>query len=347
MAYHRRVLNPVQSTPFNELRNRTVERFSEERVRGRYAPSPTGALHLGNIRTALCAWLHARLTHGQFVLRIDDLDGPRVRPGAVEQIIDDLRWIGLDWNEGPTEGGKGGPYFQSARILYYEAAFDMLRDAQKIYPCYCSRQDISRLASAPHEGQATIRYPGTCRDLSENELAEKRQNQGNRSPAWRFRVPNEIVELDDVVMGKYSQHVERDVGDFVIRRGDGVFSYHLAVVVDDGLMGITDVVRGSDLLDSTPRQMVLQRELGLPNPRYWHVPLMRDAYGQRLSKRDGSESVAAWRLAGQSPSALIKHLFSSLDGCIQDGELGVSDLLRDLTFEGLRTMLREATHKET
>lgn len=341
------MLNPVHNTTFSELRRRVAEQFDVGAVRGRYAPSPTGALHLGNIRTALCAWLQSRLANGTFLLRIDDLDGPRVRPGAFEQIIDDLKWIGLNWDEGPLIGGCCEPYTQSERIACYEVAFETLRDAQKIYPCFCSRQDIARLASAPHEGQTVTRYPGTCRDLSENELAVIRRRRGSRLPAWRFRVPSELVEMDDEVVGKSFQHVERELGDFVIRRGDGVFSYHLAVVVDDGLMGVTDVVRGSDLLESTPRQILLQRELGLPIPRYWHVPLMRDAAGRRLSKRDGSESVAAWRLAERSQAMLIRHLLDSLGWCEHVGVNTVSDLLHNLTLERLRTLLRQATHKES
>src|SRR6266700_407535 len=219
-------------------------------TRGRYAPSPTGDLHLGNLRTALLAWLFARCTGGQFVLRVEDLDRPRLRPGATERMLYDLRWLGLNWDEGPDIGGPYAPYTQSERQEIYTNYLQRLADKGLIYPCYCSRAEIARAASAPQEDEGP-RYPGTCRHLTQEQRRKHEAN--NRRPSLRFRVDDErIVSFTDVLAGPVEQHVQRALGDFIVCRSDGIFAYQFAVVVDDALMRINQVVRGTDLLNSTP-----------------------------------------------------------------------------------------------
>ncbi len=233
-------------------------------IRGRYAPSPTGHLHLGNLRTALLAWLFARCTDGQFVLRIEDLDRPRVRSGASGRMLFDLRWLGLDWDEGPDIGGLYEPYIQSERQEIYTTYLQRLLDRGLIYPCYCSRAEIARAASAPH-GNEGPRYPGTCRYLTQ---VQRRQLEAhNRRPALRFQVDDErTVSFTDLLVGPVEQQVQQTVGDFIVCRSDGIFAYQFAVVVDDALMQINQVVRGVDLLQSTARQILLFEALGFPSP---------------------------------------------------------------------------------
>jgi glutamyl-tRNA synthetase len=284
--------------------------------RGRYAPSPTGPLHLGNARTALVAWLHARAAGGAFVLRVEDLDGPRVRPGAEGRILDELRWLGLDWDEGPDVGGAAGPYRQSACAARYAAALERLRAAGLAYPCFCSRAEVAAAAGAPH-GPADDgpRYPGTCRDLPPAEVARR---SAARRPAWRFRVPEGPVPFDDLVHGSQAPDVQAATGDFVILRADGLAAYQLAVVVDDAAMGITDVVRGDDLLPSTARQLLLFRALGHAPPRFAHVPLVVGEDGERLAKRHGALSVGELRERGAEPAAVV-GLLASLSALAPDG----------------------------
>jgi glutamyl-tRNA synthetase len=277
--------------------------------RGRYAPSPTGDLHLGNLRTALLAWLLARCAGGQFVLRIEDLDGPRVRPGATEGMLRDLRWLGLDWDEGPDCGGPYAPYTQSERRAIYAQHLSRLQEAGLLYPCYCSRADLARAASAP-QGDEGPRYPGTCRHLTE---AQRRRYEANgRRPSLRFRVDDErVVTFDDMLLGHQEQQTQRIVGDFVVLRSDGIFSYQFAVVVDDALMRISQVARGADLLSSTARQILLYEALGFPLPAFAHVPLLLDANGQRLAKRHQSAGLEPLRAAGASPASVVSQLAAS------------------------------------
>lgn len=284
--------------------------MSASRVRGRYAPSPTGALHLGNLRTALLAWLFARAAGGSFTLRIEDLDYPRIRPGAVASMIADLRWLGLDWDEGPVAGGRYGPYFQSQRIALYDAALARLVRARLVYPCYCTRAELALVASAPHAGDEGRPYPGTCRALS--SVARQRRDREGRRSSWRFIVPDADILFRDELAGEISERVARTVGDFVVRRSDGVFAYQLAVVVDDALMGVTQVVRGVDLLESTARQLALYDALGFPRPDlYAHAPLLSDVSGARLSKRDAATGLAPLRQRGSGPQEVLGQLACS------------------------------------
>jgi glutamyl-tRNA synthetase len=280
-------------------------------VRGRYAPSPSGDLHLGNLRTALLAWLFARSMHGQFILRIEDLDRPRMRSGATERILEDLRWLGLDWDEGPDCGGPHGPYTQSERTEIYQHYLKRLLDTGLVYPCYCSRAEIAHAASAPQQGAGDgPRYPGTCRDLSIAQ--QKAYLASGRRPSLRFRVDDErLVSFTDLLVGQQQQRVQQEVGDFIVYRADGIFAYQFAVVVDDALMQIHQIVRGVDLLSSTARQILLFEAFGFSIPTFAHVPLVLDAEGKRLAKRTQSMGLAPLRAMGQTPAAIVGQLAAS------------------------------------
>ncbi|HEV2235446.1 MAG TPA: tRNA glutamyl-Q(34) synthetase GluQRS [Ktedonobacterales bacterium] len=302
-------------------------------MRGRYAPSPTGALHLGNLRTALLAWLFARASGGSFILRIEDLDLPRVRPGATAQLLDDLRWLGLNWDEGPDVGGPLGPYYQSQRGALYGAALGRLHARGALYPCYCTRAELARLASAPHDnGRAAARYPGTCRHLSARE--RRAHEASGRRPAWRFRAPRTPVAFHDAIAGAVSERVAATIGDFVVCRSDGVVAYQLAVVVDDALMGVTQVVRGHDLLASTARQLALYDALAWPRPAdYAHVPLALDERGNRLAKRDAPHGLARARAAGMAPERVVAALAATCGLGHRDVPMSPADLLADFRPE--------------
>jgi glutamyl-tRNA synthetase len=262
-------------------------------VRTRFAPSPTGDLHLGGAWTALASWVMARREpDGAHVLRVEDLDPPRVVAGSAERIEEDLRWLGLDWD--------GEPMRQSARGAQYDAVLAKLAAAGLVYPCDCSRAEIARAASAPHAGEETV-YPGTCRDRDPARTMK-------RPPALRVRVPAGVMAYDDGAVGRIEQDLARDVGDFVVKRADGVFAYQLAVVVDDLAQGITDVVRGADLVSSTPRQLWLARALGEAPPRFTHVALVVAPDGTRLEKRTGGVTVREVRAAGHAPERVVGEL---------------------------------------
>ncbi|HEU0297879.1 MAG TPA: tRNA glutamyl-Q(34) synthetase GluQRS, partial [Longimicrobium sp.] len=256
-------------------------------VRGRFAPSPTGALHLGNARTALLAWLHARAAGGAFVMRVEDLDAGRVRPGIMERQLDELRWLGVDWDEGPDAGGPFAPYVQSARQPMYDDALRRLAERGLLFACTCSRRDIAQAASAPHAGEEGPRYPGTCRARLADPTVPSLLAHGRGELALRMRVEPGAVCFGDGVMGDCCFDPAAEGGDFVVRRRDGAAAYQLAVVVDDAAMRITHVVRGADLLSSTARQLLLYRALGLSIPEFLHVPLMLGPDGERLAKRHG------------------------------------------------------------
>lgn len=285
-------------------------------VRGRYAPSPTGALHLGALRTALLAWLFARAAGGDFTLRVEDLDMPRMRPGATAALLDDLRWLGLDWDEGPDVGGPHGPYTQHMRGAIYHGALARLRAADLLYPCYCSRSERLRaqdaaIASAPHLTGAPIPYSGVCRNLT---TAERRAREAaGRRPSWRFRTPDTPITFTDRLHGTITEAVATTLGDIIVRRSDGVVAYNLAVVVDDALMGVTQVVRGADLLGVTAAQRALALALGYAPPNdYAHVPLAVDETGARLAKRDESAGLAELRARGMTPAQVVGALAASV-----------------------------------
>ncbi|HEX8825988.1 MAG TPA: tRNA glutamyl-Q(34) synthetase GluQRS [Archangium sp.] len=253
--------------------------------RGRFAPSPTGRIHLGNARSALLGWLQARAAGGRFLLRIEDLDRARCKAQFLDDLYRDLEWLGLYWDETPL--------VQSQRDDVYREALEKLERSERVYPCFCTRAEITRAASAPHGlSEEGPRYPGTCTALSPETRTERTRT---RVPALRFRArPGEWC-FEDGLHGRCCQDVASVVGDFVVRRNDGVASYQLAVVVDDAASGITDVLRGDDLLTSTPRQLQIHEALGLQPPRFWHVPLVLGEDGRRLAKREGAFAVAELR----------------------------------------------------
>jgi glutamyl-tRNA synthetase len=262
---------------------------------GRLAPSPTGRLHVGHARSFLLAWWHARSRGGRIVLRIEDLDRARVRPGAVEDCLRDLEWLGLDWD--------GEPLLQSADTAPLQAAALELLARGQAYACTCSRKDIEAALSAPHAGDAETRYPGTCRDRYASPAAAEAET--GQSAGIRFRVPPGPVLWEDGLHGTVASDVAAEVGDFLVARRDGVFAYQLAVVVDDARQGVDEVVRGDDLVPSTARQGLLQEALGLPSPRWHHVPLVVDASGRRLAKRDDDLALSTLRAAGADPRLLV------------------------------------------
>jgi len=274
---------------------------------GRLAPSPTGGLHVGHARTFLIAWAAARREGGRMILRIEDLDAARVRDEARAAALVDLRWLGLDWDEGPDVGGPLGPYVQSERRSIYDDALDRLKAAELVYPCTCTRADIERAASAPHPEDEGPTYPGTCSSRSAGDA----QALGERAFAWRFRVATGPVAWDDLFLGPREFDPARLGGDFVVGRNAMGPSYQLAVVVDDALMGVTQVVRGADLVPSTPRQILLYRALGWTPPRFGHVPLVLGPDGRRLAKRDGSIKLSTLREQGADPRRLVGALARS------------------------------------
>lgn len=292
--------------------------------RGRLAPSPTGYLHLGHARTFWTAQERARAAGGTLILRNEDLDPDRCRPEFAAAMLEDLRWFGLRWEEGPDVGGPCGPYTQSERRAQYLEAFRRLRAAGFLYPCRCSRRDVQRALGAPHAGEDEPVYPGTCRPAAGEagfrvppELVWEPGGQPRRETAgaerrvnWRFRVPEGgRVEFHDGAAGPQAFVAGRDFGDFIVWRHDDVPAYHLAVTVDDALMGITEVVRGADLLPSTARQLLLYRALGWGAPRFWHCPLMTDERGVRLAKRHDALSLRALRGQGATPEGLRREYF--------------------------------------
>ena len=276
---------------------------------GRFAPSPSGRIHLGNMFCSLLAWLSVRSKGGQMVLRIEDLDTARCPRRYVDQMEDDLRWLGLDWDIGPGAGGPDEPYYQSERTAIYQAAREKLEGMGLVYPCFCTRGEL-HAASAPHRSDGQVLYAGTCRNLTAEEAAER---AAKRSPALRLRVPDEVWEFTDGHMGVYAENLEKDCGDFLLRRSDGMFAYQLAVVVDDAAMGVTEVVRGADLLDSTPRQLYLYRLLGLQAPEFIHLPLLLTADGRRLSKRNADAGLDDLRPRYSAEEIIGKLAF--LAGC--------------------------------
>ncbi len=281
--------------------------------RGRYAPSPTGLIHVGNARTALAAWLSIRSRRGTFVWRLEDLDPPRVVPGMAEAAIEDLRWLGLDWDEGPDVGGPHAPYVQSQRSAFYEEAVDRLAAAGRLFPCRRSRKDLQTLASAPHGPEGSAPYPAAFRPESfEPDWLDRLRRSGSSDAALRFLVHDRPVEWIDRVQGFQTEQVDRTVGDFVLKRRDGLWAYQLAVVVDDLLMGIDEVVRGADLLDSTARQIQLIEALGGAPPAYAHIPLVVNSDGEKLSKRDAGLTLRSLREAGVRPEQLAGYLGWSL-----------------------------------
>ncbi|SMD13793.1 tRNA glutamyl-Q(34) synthetase GluQRS [Sporomusa malonica] len=270
-------------------------------MRGRFAPSPTGEIHLGNVWTALLAWLQVRSAGGIMVLRMEDLDPDRSRQAYADKLMADMKWLGLDWDEGPDVGGPYAPYSQDKRRELYQQALERVQATGLIYPCTCTRAELA--ASAPHADENHRIYSGTCRQPKLDTAC-----QATRRPALRLAVPPGQSSFTDLHAGFVRQDISQEVGDFVVRRSDGVHAYQLAVVVDDAAMEITHVLRGNDLLSSTPRQLLIYQLLGLKAPVFTHVPLLIDPDGHRLSKRQHALSITALRSKGVAPEAIIGYL---------------------------------------
>lgn len=260
---------------------------------GRFAPTPSGRMHLGNVFSALLAWLSVKSRDGEMVLRMEDLDTQRTSAEYARILREDLTWLGLTWDrETPP---------QSTLSKNYDRYFDRLREAGLLYPCYCTRSQLHSV-NAPHLSDGTYVYPGTCRDLTEEQ-----RSAFHRAPAWRVRVPDRLWQVEDRIQGHFEMDLATDCGDMVVRRADGIYVYQLAVTVDDGEAGVTEVVRGSDLLSSAPRQMYLQELFGFPHPEYAHVPMLLSPDGRRLSKRDRDMDLGQLRET-TTPEALLGAL---------------------------------------
>lgn len=263
---------------------------------GRFAPTPSGRMHLGNVFSALMAWASVRSQNGNLILRIEDLDIRAHNPQYTSLLLDDLQWLGLTWDK--------GPYYQSERTGLYQEALLELKQQGLLYPCFCSRADL-HAAQAPHASDGAYVYAGTCRDLSKSEHEKLSKH---KIPATRIRVPNKTYAFEDKVYGQTFQNLSKLCGDFIVQRADEVFAYQLAVVVDDADMGVTEVVRGSDLLSSTPRQLYLQDVLGFSHPIYAHLPLLVAPDGRRLSKRNHDLDLGVLRAQGKTPEEILGFL---------------------------------------
>lgn len=288
---------------------------------GRFAPTPSGRMHLGNVFAAMLAWLSVRSKGGAMVLRMEDLDTQRTKAEYAETLRKDLLWLGLDWDaETPP---------QSQRSAVYDKYFQILREKQLLYPCFCTRSQLHNV-NAPHLSDGTYVYPGTCRDLTAEQRAAF-----DRMPAWRVRVPDRQWQLDDWVRGLYTENLATDCGDFVVRRADGVYVYQLAVTVDDGEAGVTEVVRGMDLLSSAPRQMYLQELFGFSHPSYAHVPMLLAPDGRRLSKRDGDMDLGALqqRMTAQQLLGILACAAGILD---RPEPVTARDLAQEFTWEKVK-----------
>lgn len=302
--------------------------------RGRLAPSPTGALHLGNARTFLLAWLSIRSRGGSIVLRIEDLDHPKVKKGAAAGILDDLRWLGINWDEGPDCGGPSGPYVQTERRRFYKEALDTLLERGLAYPCICSRRDVEEAQSAPHRASfRSLGYEGRCRGRFSSWEEACRFLPPGRLPVWRFQSPPGRTFFDDGFLGRHEQD-NAALGDFAFARDRDGAGYQLACVVDDAAMGVTEVLRGDDLAEATHAQLLLAEALGVRNPTFVHVPLVVAPDGRRLAKRHGDTRLGALRHAGVSPQKVCGLLGWWSGLCDYGEEVSPADLLPafDLSF---------------
>ena len=288
---------------------------------GRFAPTPSGRMHLGNVFAALIAWLSVRSRGGHLVLRMEDLDTQRTSEEFAQTLREDLLWLGLNWDlETPA---------QSTRSAVYDRYFEKLETLGLLYPCYCTRSQLHSV-NAPHLSDGTYVYPGTCRDLTKDQ-----RESFHRDPAWRVRVPEGQWNLTDLCQGPFSQDLSTDCGDFVVRRADGVYVYQLAVTVDDGEAGVTEVVRGTDLLGSAPRQMYLQKLFGFAHPTYGHVPLLLSSDGRRLSKRDKDLDlgVVRSRCTPEKLLGVLAHAAALIDRPVP---ISASELAGEFSWEKLR-----------
>ena len=291
-------------------------------VVGRFAPTPSGRMHLGNVFAALVAWLSVRSQDGSLVLRMEDLDTQRTSDEFAQVLRDDLLWLGLDWDK------ETAP--QSQRSRTYEKYFAQLQEMGLLYPCYCTRSQLHNV-NAPHLSDGTYVYAGTCRNLTEQQRAAF-----DRQPSWRVKVPDKLWTVEDLAQGTYQENLATDCGDFVVRRADGVFVYQLAVTVDDGEAGVTEVVRGEDLLSSAPRQMYLQELFGFNHPSYGHVPMLLAPDGRRLSKRDKDLDLGYLR-SHKTPEELLGTLAYSAGLIDQKAAISAQELANEFSWSKLKS----------
>ena len=288
---------------------------------GRFAPTPSGRMHLGNVFSALLAWLSVKSRGGEMVLRMEDLDTQRTSGEYAQILREDLQWLGLTWDrETPAQSQRSGTY---------DRYFDILKEKGLLYPCYCTRSQLHSV-NAPHLSDGTYVYPGTCRDLTEAQRA-----QMHRAPAWRVKVPDRLWTVEDKIQGHYACNLATDCGDMVVRRADGVYVYQLAVTVDDGEAGVTEVIRGSDLLSSAPRQMYLQELFGFPHPEYAHVPMLLAPDGRRLSKRDRDMDLGALRQT-YTPEEILGALACCAGLLEQKEAISAKELCGEFAWEKVR-----------
>ena len=301
-----------------------MEKSIHREVIGRFAPTPSGRLHLGNLLCCLLAYLSARSKGGKFLLRIEDLDVPRCPKRLSDQCIEDLRFLGFDWDEEPL--------YQSQRTEIYQHYFDLLSEQGLVYPCFCTRAQL-HAAIAPNLGDREPVYSRACADLTQEEIDERRKT---RRPAMRMRVPDEVFSLTDGHFGPVSENLAHDCGDYIIRRSDGLFGYQLAVVIDDALCGVSEIVRGRDILFSTPRQMHLQKTLGFAAPEYYHIPLLMDSHGRRLAKRDKDLGLDA--LAKRMTPQQILGMLAYCAGVIPENRpASLDELVRLFDWKNVKT----------
>ena len=288
---------------------------------GRFAPTPSGRMHLGNVFSALIAWLSVKSLNGEMILRMEDLDTQRTSPEFAQVLREDLAWLGLSYDRETPPQSQRGPV--------YDRYFYLLKEKGLLYPCYCTRSQLHSV-NAPHLSDGTYVYPGTCRNLTQAQ-----RDSFHRAPAWRVRVPDRLWALEDRVQGHYESNLATDCGDLVVRRADGVYVYQLAVTVDDGEAGVTEVVRGADLLSSAPRQMYLQELFGFPHPAYAHVPMLLSADGRRLSKRDGDMDLGALR-ARMTPELLLGTLAAACGLIDRREPISAWELAKEFSWDRLR-----------
>ncbi len=290
---------------------------------GRFAPTPSGRLHLGNLLCALLAWLSAKAEGGQCLLRIEDIDIPRCPRRLAQQALEDLDWLGFIW-DGPV-------VYQSERTQEYQRHLDMLKQQGLVYPCFCTRAQLMA-SRAPNLGDTQVVYPGTCSSLTPEEAALRRKE---RTPAMRLRVPDETIAFTDGLAGAFEENLARDCGDFILQRSDGLWGYQLAAVVDDALSGVTQVVRGRDILSATPRQIYLLRRLGYPVPEYIHIPLLMDHQGRRLAKRDKDLDLSA--LSKKYTPAHVRGILAWSAGLTEEVRpISFEELLKDFSWDKVR-----------
>lgn len=306
-------------------------------IRTRFAPSPTGYMHLGNVWVAFLNWLWTRQHGGKILLRIEDIDRQRCREDYAKALAEDLEWLGLDWDEGPAREESYGSLVQSRRLPLYDALFEKWKRSGEVYPCYCTRARIRSIASAPHAGEEAPLYDGHCRDLTDEERARE-----TKQPSWRIRMGEEPISFTDLLLGKEERTLRAGADDFVLLRADGMISYQLAASYDDGAMGVTHVFRGNDLLSSTFGQIALLRRMGKREPVYAHLPLLVDADGVRLSKRQHGITVRDLRAGGMTAGGILGKLLFLAGGIEKEMPVAAEEARRNISFADCGA-LREKT----